>query len=290
MATGIPQTQFKLLWDDDFPTGHAGIRMYTDMSRVDTMDCMSFICPTYGAALSMKTKLFDKEPVVQVVWENAEPKRKRYTASMSSMIKALALCKRPVAAKLSSKLSQMSCITVSTCEIAAFAHASREDTKGDDEFQAPVEYVDTSQCTTTKFPMSHNTNQIMPFLDQSVVLALRTSHEIGYGDPSKTQEYMRGVNGIQMTTFNSLTSAVVAQAESCKSAQELKKKTDEKRELYEQEKMEMEKNEHIDQIKRRKIVESKRDKLRELEEKIRFFKEIGNTGKAKELSDVYYNM
>lgn len=71
----------------------------------------------------MKNKLFTKEPTWDVVWSDATVKRRRSVCKVSSMLKALALCTKPEAALLASKISKLTAIEVSRRDIESYANS-----------------------------------------------------------------------------------------------------------------------------------------------------------------------
>lgn len=103
--------EFTTLRDDDFSPEHKGIRVSTSGRRVDMIDCLTFVCNSYGGARVMKAKKFDTH-APDVVWSGSVPARKRVTCTLQEMLVGLERVTVKKARVLADKLRPLAAATL----------------------------------------------------------------------------------------------------------------------------------------------------------------------------------
>jgi hypothetical protein len=288
--TAIECTLYK---DADFPPTHPGIRLSKDKQLVDVLDCLTFVCSSYGAAKMLKAKLFSRVGVFEYVWAGSKPARKRVTCAVVEMVKALSRCQKPEAAVLSTKLVALTSVSVAEVEECALPDEPADAPTTEDAQE--VEQVDTSRSMAT---LSTSSAAVVPLLDQSSVLALSTAHDMAFDSPHRKRDAMSCVFAMQRTAMASMLQSAYHAAESDRSvrtavheaqmekvALDKQQRSDEHnhakrmRDLDEQCRVnEAEREKKFKETKDSAELEraNRKATLGEIEQKIEFFKRVGN--------------
>ena len=253
MAGSITLTESHVLVDDEFPPSHKGVRFTKDLSNVDVMDVLTFVSSTYGSARVMKTTHFAKLPMMPVVWDSAVPRRKRDTCTTRTMLNVLALSTKPEAAVISQKITRLTAITVTR------EQANPE--SGQKSADLVVENLDTSN--TKQFTAT--TDTVVPYLPLNIVSGMYAHHLSAFGDQAKTKEFMRETitTAIQLDQYR-MQAVYDEQAH--------------KKRMHE-----MQDEDAVDENAHKKRLRE----AKEMQEKIKFLKSIGDERRAEQLMARY---
>lgn len=256
MAGSITLTECYVLVDDEFPPSHKGIRFTKDLSNVDVMDVLTFVSSTYGSARVMKATQFAKLPMVPVVWDGSVPKRKRDMCTTRTMLNVLALSTKPEAAVIFQKITRLTSITVTREQVdPEFGQESA------DVVVENLEASNTKQFTAT-------TDAVVPYMPLNIVSGMYAHHLSAFGDQDKTKEFMR----------ETITTAI--QLDQCR-IQAVYDENAHKKRMHE-----MQNEDAVDENAHKKRLRE----AREIQEKIKFFKSIGDELRAEQLMARYADL